>query len=50
MILDADTRDQGCDESCINVSNSPIVLEDLSALNVTKFSPEVEELKQKVII
>ncbi|XP_011500985.1 PREDICTED: WD and tetratricopeptide repeats protein 1-like [Ceratosolen solmsi marchali] len=40
--------DQDCKDSyVIDSNNSSIVLEDLSALNITQLTPEVEELRQQ---
>jgi hypothetical protein len=49
FILVTNNGDQDCHESYIIDNNTPpFVIEDLSALNITELTPEVEELRQQV--
>lgn len=46
--LEKHNGDQDCNEPSLDDINTQVVLEDLSATNITDLSPEVEELHQKV--
>ncbi|KAL7296636.1 hypothetical protein TKK_0010055 [Trichogramma kaykai] len=45
--IDKNNAEQNCDELSVDEINNLVVLEDLSALNISELSSEVEELHQK---
>ncbi|OXU18828.1 hypothetical protein TSAR_011669 [Trichomalopsis sarcophagae] len=45
--LETNTGDQDCNDPCVKDNRAQIIFQDMSALNISEFSSEVEELQLK---